>query len=144
VSDRIVGAVLFLLAIGYGVLALGYTSGFMTDPLGPSAFPKMLATLLAAASIYLIVRPDPGANWPRGLALLHQLFAVGILIAYAFVLEPIGFIPATFVVLTVLAVQLGTSYKPAAIMGAVASASLFVLFDRVLGLPLPMGTLFGD
>src|SRR5699024_3847711 len=118
-----------------------FHSGFVTDPLGPSVFPKLLAVLLALASIYLIVRPDPGAQWPRGLALVHLAFTLVVLIAYAFVLVPVGFIPTTFVALTVIAMQLGTRIAPAAIMGAVASVGLFAAFDLLLGLPLPAGTL---
>lgn len=142
-SDRIVGVLLFLLAVGYGLQARGFESGFVSDPLGPSAFPLLLAVLLAPSSIYLIVRPDRGADWPRGRALLHQVFTVAVLIGYAFVLVPVGFIPATFIALTVIAVQLGTRYLPAAAMGAVASVGLYALFDLALGLPLPMGTVFG-
>lgn len=142
-SDRIVGVFLFLLAIGYGLQARQYTSGFISDPLGPTAFPQLLAVLLGLGSIYLIVRPDPNADWPRGRALLHQLFTVGVLIAYAFVLEPLGFLPVTFVALTVIALQFGTRLLPAAAMGAVSSAVLFLLFDFLLGLPLPMGTVYG-
>lgn len=140
-SDRIVGVLLFFLAVGYGLQARGFHSGFMTDPLGPSAFPKLLAVLLGLASIYLIVRPDRGVQWPRGLALMHLAFTLVVLIAYAFVLVPIGFIPTTFVALVVIAIQVGTRVVPATIMGAVASVGLFATFDLLLGLPLPMGTL---
>lgn len=140
-SDRIVGIALFMLAVGYGLEARGFHSGIMTDPLGPSAFPKLLAVALGISSIYLIVRPDSGAQWPRGRALAHLVFTVLVLSAYAFVLMPIGFIPATFVVLTVLAVQLGTRIVPSAIMGGLASVGLFAAFDLLLGLPLPAGTL---
>jgi putative tricarboxylic transport membrane protein len=142
-SDRIVGVLLFVLAIGYGAATWGFTSAFTSDPLGPTAFPRLLAALLVIASVYLIVRPGPEAEWPRGPALLHQVLAVAVMIGYAFVLEPVGFIPATFAALTVIGAQLGARYLPAAVMGGVGSISLFVLFDLVLGLPLPMGTLFG-
>ncbi|MDX1606663.1 MAG: tripartite tricarboxylate transporter TctB family protein [Candidatus Competibacterales bacterium] len=142
-GDRIVGVGLFLLAVAYGLQARTYTSGFLTDPLGPTAFPQLLAVLLGLGSIYLIVRPDPDVDWPRGRALLHQLFTVGVLVAYAFVLEPLGFIPVTFVALTVIALQFDVRLLPAAVMGALASGGLFLLFDLLLGLPLPMGTVYG-
>ncbi len=142
-SDRIVGVFLFVLAIGYGWATWGFASPFTSDPLGPTAFPRLLAVSLVIPSVYLIVRPGPEADWPRGPALLHHVLAVGVLIAYAFVLEPIGFIPATFAAITVIAAQFGARYLAAATLGLVASIGLFVLFDVLLGLPLPMGALFG-
>ncbi len=142
-SDRITGVVLFALAVGYGIMARGYTSDFASEPLGPASFPTLLAVLLGATSIYLIVRPGPEADWPRGAALLHQIIAVAVLTGYAFALEPLGFLLSTAVVVAVIAVQLGTTWLRAGILGVGGSVALFVLFDWVLGLPLPTGTLYG-
>lgn len=140
-SDRIVGVLLFILAVGYGLQAGAFETMILTDPLGPAVFPQLLAILLGLASIYLIVRPDPGAQWPRGLALLHFCLTVIVLVIYAFVLEPVGFVVATFVALAVLAVQLGTRLVPAVVMGLLASFGLYATFDLFLGLPLPAGSL---
>lgn len=140
-SDRIVGIGLFILAVAYGLQARGFETAIITDPLGPSAFPLLLAVALGVASLYLIVRPEAGPQWPRRWVLMHLAIAVVVLIGYAFVLVPIGFIAATFLVLTLLAVQLGSRIAPSALMGILASVGLYVIFDRLLGLPLPAGTL---
>jgi len=142
-TDRVVGALLFALAVAYGLAGRGYESAFTSDPLGPSAFPQLLAALLAVTALVLLFRPGPGVDWPRGVALLRQVVAVGVLLAYAFVLEPLGFIPATAVAIAVVALQLGARYGQAALLGGVISVLLFVLFDLLLGLPLPAGALFG-
>lgn len=142
-TDRLVGALLFALAVAYGLVGRGYESAFTSDPLGPSAFPQLLAGLLAVTALVLLFRPGPGVEWPRGLALLRQVVAVGVLLAYAFVLEPLGFIPTTAVAIAVVALQLGARYGHAALLGVAVSAVLFVLFDLLLGLPLPAGALFG-
>lgn len=142
-SDRVVGACLFVLAVAYGVVGRGFESAFTSDPLGPSAFPQLLAVALGVTSLVLLFRPGPGVAWPRGLALLRQAVAVGVLVAYAFVLEPVGFIPTTALAVAVLAVQLGGRWVPAAALGVGVSVGLYVLFDPVLGLPLPAGALFG-
>ena len=42
-ADRITGIFLFILSVFYAVTATGYENEFMTDPLGPKAFPIMLA-----------------------------------------------------------------------------------------------------
>ncbi|MDX1654247.1 MAG: tripartite tricarboxylate transporter TctB family protein [Candidatus Competibacteraceae bacterium] len=143
-SDRIVGVLLLVLAIGYGLATGSFTSGFFSDSLGPAAFPRLLAILLGIASLYLILRPDPDADWPRGRALIHQLFTVGVLVAYAFLLELLGFLPTTFIALMVIALQLGRPLGAAALMGALGALGLFILFDLLLGLNLPLGSLFGD
>lgn len=143
-SERIVGVLLFALAVGYGWLARGYRSDFASDPLGPSSFPLLLAALLALSSIYLIVRPGPEPDWPQGRTLVHQIAAVIVLCAYAFALEPIGFLPGTFAAITVIAMQLGAGYRAALALGIGGSLVLYGVFDLALGLSLPMGTLFGD
>ncbi len=142
-TDRIVGALLFALAVAYGLAGRGYTSAFASGPLGPSAFPLLLAGFLGVTSLILIFRPDPGAPLPHGLALAKQALAVLTLVAYAFVLVPVGFIPATAVAIVVLALQLGATRRNAIILGVAMSVFLFGLFDWVLGLPLPVGVLFG-
>jgi len=142
-TDRIVGALLFALAVVYGLVGRGYTSDFQSDPLGPSAFPLLLSGLLGATALVLLFRPGPEAEWPRGQALVHQVAAVGILIAYAFMLEPVGFIPSTAVAIAVVALQLGATYRHSALLGGGMSVVLYTLFDPVLGLPLPAGALFG-
>lgn len=142
-TDRIVGACLFALAVAYGLTGRGYTSAFASGPLGPSAFPLLLALLLGVTSLVLIFRPDPGGNLPHGLALLRQALAVTVLIAYAFVLEPVGFIPSTAAAISVLALELGARLRNALILGVGMSVFLFVLFDPLLGLPLPTGEWFG-
>jgi len=142
-TDRIVGAFLFALAVAYGLAGRGYTSAFASGPLGPSAFPLLLAGFLGVTSLILIFRPDPGSPLPHGLALAKQALAVITLVAYAFVLEPIGFVPATAAAIVVLALQLGASRRNALILGGSISIILFGLFDWVLGLPLPVGVLFG-
>lgn len=142
-SDRVVGALLFVLAVAYGVVGRNYESAFTSDPLGPSAFPQLLAVALGITALVLLFRPGPGVEWPHGLALVRQIVAVAVLLAYAFVLEPVGFIPATAAAIAVLAVQLGGRWGPAAVLGLGVSIGLFILFDPVLGLPLPAGALFG-
>ncbi len=142
-TDRIVGACLFALAVAYGMTGRGYTSAFASGPLGPSAFPLLLAGFLGVTSLILIFRPDPGSPLPHGLALVKQALAVATLVAYAFVLEPVGFIPSTAAAIFVLALQLGATRRNALILGASISVFLFGLFDWVLGLPLPVGLLFG-
>jgi putative tricarboxylic transport membrane protein len=140
VSDRLTGLVLLALAVVYGVTAGGYQA-MIGDPLGPAAFPIALAIPLGALSLYLIVRPDAEPDWPRGRNLLKQGLALVTFVAYAYLLEPLGFLVSTFLAVMVLGWLLGARLWRAGAAGVAIAVVLFVLFDSLLGLPLPAGVL---
>lgn len=70
--------------------------------------------------------------------MMRQAAAIALLLAYAGFLEVVGFPLATFLAVTLLGRLLQTTWPKAAISGAVMSAVLFVTFDYVLDLPLPL------
>ena len=136
-SDRILGLVILGLAIWYGWTAGSYEASF-GDPLGPAAFPQMLAVPTALLSLFLILRPDPDPVWPERRQGLFQVVTIGVLIAYAFFLEDLGFVLATTIAVIAMSRLLGASWLKSAISGVVMAVGLFVLFDVLLGLPLPL------
>jgi putative tricarboxylic transport membrane protein len=111
------------------------------DPLGPAVFPIALAIPLALLSLYLIVRPDREPDWPRGRALLKQGLALVTFVAYAYLLEPVGFLVSTFLAVVILGRLLGARLWQAGAAAVAIAVVLFVLFDSLLGLPLPAGVL---
>lgn len=139
-SDRLTGLVLLLLAVAYGVTASGYEA-MIGDPLGPAVFLIVLAIPLGLFALYLIVRPDREPAWPRGPALLKQVLALVAFVAYAYLLEPLGFVVSTFLAVVVLGWLLGARLPEAGAAGVGIAVVLFVLFDTLLGLPLPAGVL---
>lgn len=136
-SDRITGAFFLALSIWYGIAAQGFEQGF-GDPVGPSAFPTLLAFPMGGFALWLIVRPDPEPTWPRGAALARQLGMLVAIIAYPLLLLPLGFPLATALGLFATSMLLNARPVNALIAAVVLSVGLFLLFDRVLGLPLPM------
>jgi putative tricarboxylic transport membrane protein len=140
VSDRLAGLALLALAVAYGVTAGGYQA-MIGDPLGPAVFPVALAIVLGLLSLYLIVRPDAEPDWPRGRALVKQALTVAAFVAYAWLLEPLGFLVSSFLAVVVLGWLLGARLWQAAAAGAAIAVVLFVTFDTLLGLPLPAGVL---
>jgi putative tricarboxylic transport membrane protein len=139
-SDRLAGLVLLVLAAAYGVTASGFQA-MIGDPLGPAVFPLVLAVPLAVFSLYLLFRPDAEPGWPRGRALLKQALAVAALLAYAYLLEPLGFVLATLLAVVALGCLLGARLWQAGVAGAIIAVVLFVLFNNLLSLPLPTGVL---
>ncbi|HKI57125.1 MAG TPA: tripartite tricarboxylate transporter TctB family protein [Trueperaceae bacterium] len=142
-TDRFTAAFLLILAVAYGLHARSFRTNFITDPLGPQAWPIMLAVFLALLASYLLVRPRSDARWPHRIVLLRQLVLVAALVGYALLLDPIGFLAATVLVVAFMALLLGARWWQAGTTGLVSSAALYLLFNSVLGLPLPVGALFG-
>lgn len=142
-SLRIFGAAVFVIAAFYTWYGKGYTVVF-GDVLGPSVFPVILGipAMLLAASLVLV--PGGTVSWPDRSHLARQAAALVVLLGYAWLLKPLGFVPATFALIAALAVVLGGALRPALGLGAVLALGLWALFDKVLGLPLAfLGTVFG-
>ena len=139
-SDRLTGLVLLLLAVAYGVTASGYEA-MIGDPLGPAVFPIVLAIPLGLFAVYLVLRPDREPAWPRGPALRKQVLAFVAFVAYVYLLEPLGFVVSTFLAVVVVGRLLGARLPEAGAAGVGIAVVLFVLFDTLLGLPLPAGVL---
>ena len=98
----------------------------------------MLAVPTALLSLFLILRPDPDPVWAERRQGLFQLVTVAVLIAYAFFLEDLGFVLATTIAVIAMSRLLGANWLKSAISGVVMAVGLFVLFDTLLGLPLPL------
>lgn len=135
-TDRIVGLILLAGSIWYGITATGYEASF-GDPLGPAAFPMMLSIPAGLLSLALILRPDAEPAWVTGWPLLRQTAAVCLLVTYAAFLEVLGFPLATFLAVTLFSRLLRSTWVNAAVSGAAMSVVLFLVFDGLLGLPLP-------
>ncbi|ORE93505.1 tripartite tricarboxylate transporter TctB family protein [Acuticoccus yangtzensis] len=136
-SDRILGILFLGLSIWYGYTAGSYEASF-GDPLGPSAFPQIISVPAALVSLGLIFRPDPDPAWSRGTVLLRQVAALVLFVAYALTLVPLGFVLSTFLAVSLFAKLMGAPWVKAGVAGLILSPALFVLFDVLLGLPLPL------
>ncbi len=141
-DDRLLGIVLLLVSFVYGWEAVHFPEPFGgAEVVGPETFPILLALILGLSSVYLIVKPDPNGEWPV-LSMLGQLLMVIVVLAiFAAILEPIGFIPATIFLVSVLCWRMGTQPKSALITGVSCAISVFLLFNFVLDLHLPAGIL---
>lgn len=142
-ADRISGLLLLAVAVWCGIESRTFATGALSGPVGPGAFPLLLAVLLGAFSLSLVVRPDPDPEpppaivWTRGGAILVSA------VAYAYLLAPLGFVFATSLEFTMIGIFFGGRPARTAAVGVGVTLATFYLFDRVLGLPLPTGTLFG-
>ena len=142
-TDRLAGICFFLLAAGYVWLSAGYTAGF-GDPLGPAIFPRVIGIPAILLGLSLMIWPRHNAIWVGPAGLLRQAAALGLLLGYALLLEPVGFVPSTFAAVLGLGLLMGAPPVRGLLTAGIAAPGLYLLFDRLMGLPLPMiGTWFG-
>ena len=147
-SDLAAAAILLALA-GYIFLAAG-AMPFGTARVPQTAFfPKCLAVLLAVLSVIVLVRPFAGGvkdtvgadEIPvRGWLRIGATLAV--LIGFALVLEPLGFLASTFLLMFLLLRAIEPQPWRNVIAIAVATSLIsYGLFSWLLGVPLPAGVL---
>lgn len=138
-SDRIFGGIGLVLAIFFGIQATMIEVAFMSDAVGPSVFPIIVATIMGLASIYFLVKPDPAPDWPQAGRLAEIGFAVVVLFAYAQLLPVLGFVVATMFAAGYLAWRLGSKPLEAVLVGIGTSVGIYVVFRLILGLSLARG-----
>lgn len=142
-TDRLAGVCFFLLATGYVWVSTGYTAGF-GDPLGPAIFPRVIGIPAVLLGLSLMIWPRHNAEWAATDGLLRQGAALVLLLGYALLLEPLGFVPSTFAAVLGLGLLMGAPPIKGFLTAGLAAPGLYLLFDRLMGLPLPViGTWFG-
>ena len=138
-SDRIFASICIALAL---LMAWGATvieESFIQDPLGPKAFPLVIAVVLAACGVAMLLRPDEEPVWPRRRKQIQLLWTIGAMVLYVQFLPSAGFLIATAIGAGFLSWQLGASIKQACWGGGGISVSIYVVFKLVLGLSLARG-----
>jgi putative tricarboxylic transport membrane protein len=138
-SDRLFGGITLLVALAFIAGATQIEAGLIFDSLGPSAFPIIIGVLLAISSVYLIVRPDPEPDWPAARRVVEIVLALVVMLAYTFLLEPLGFVLATAIAASLLSWRLGAPLAIAGISGVGVAVGIYVVFHLILGLPLARG-----
>lgn len=140
-SDRIFGVVGLMLAIGYAWAALLIEESFLSDAVGPKAFPLIIAGILGLSSLVVIAKPDSEPHWPAFGRLVEIAAAVLVMIVYAIALPEIGFVIATALAAGYLTWRLGTAPLASLVSGTLTSAGIYTVFHLILGLSLAKGPL---
>jgi putative tricarboxylic transport membrane protein len=144
-ADRILGLVGLILAAGMAWLARGYEAPISYEPVGPAAFPLVLALLMALLSGWMVVRPAAGSQASAepevpGSA-LKVLALVAAMLVYAGLFQWLGFVLATTLMALPVGMVFGGGWRQSLAGGAGLGVSLFWLFDRVFDVTLPAGLL---
>ncbi|WP_386683011.1 tripartite tricarboxylate transporter TctB family protein [Loktanella sp. R86503] len=140
-TDRIFGVVGLLLAIGFALAAMTIKESFLSDAVGPKAFPLIIAAVLGLSSAVIALRPDESPQWPA-LSRLVEIFAAAVvMVLYAQLLPAVGFVIATFFASAYLTWRLGSGLVGSLLTGVGTSLGIYVVFHLVLGLSLARGPL---
>ena len=116
-SDRIFGLFGIALALGFALSAMVIEESFLSDAVGPKAFPLIIATILGLSSAVIALRPDPEPTWPALGRLAEIGAAVLVMVIYAEALPIVGFVASTAVAAAYLARRLGSRPLEAVLVG---------------------------
>jgi putative tricarboxylic transport membrane protein len=140
-SDRILGAVCIVMAAAMAWFAQAYAPPFSYEPVGPRAFPRLLAGLMAVAGIWLVIKPSIVGNpFAKGAVKLIAASAVTVFV-YALLFQILGFTLATALMAVPVGMAFGGSWKQSLLGGIGLGLGLFLLFDKLLDVVLPTGLL---
>jgi hypothetical protein len=149
-ADRRLGAALVLMALGWLWLVQTEIPGSDAGWPGPRGFPVLLGIVLAALGAWMTAFPgrrpvDPGFKAPdaesrRSAAVAAGTF--GLLVLDAFLLERAGFLVATIGIITLAMTVVLRMRRWVFIAGFAVMFSLgcWVIFNALLGIPLPRGS----
>jgi len=140
-SGRVAAAILLLFAAILAIATSQIEYAFSSDPLGPKAFPHLLAAVLAICALWYFLSPGHADPWPQAGTLLSAFGLIVVTAASVAVMDHIGFLPAAFVVCAWAAYLFGASVGGAVLIGVAQAVFWFALFKYALGTYLPAGTL---
>ena len=137
------GAILASLSLLFAVEARDFETAFIADPIGPKAFPVGIGLLafLSGLALFFTRRGEPREPMDSPAKLRASLL-VATLFTYAVLLEPLGFIVSTVLVMTVLVVLFHGRFLHGLAFGLLIGVAVFFLFGYGLSMPLPLGRLF--
>lgn len=143
-ADRMLGIALIGLAAFIAVQAMQLKTTFSYEPVGPKAFPIVLAIVLALLALVMVFRPGPDGEWPHKALALRLLLVLALLLAYAVLFTQLGFIVSSLLAVTALARLFGASWVKALTTGVLMAVVGYFLFTTALGISLPTGYWFAS
>ena len=127
-------------------MAWPYQAAFSYEPVGPRAFPLLMLALMGLGLTYMIFRPSPVVHSEDDPKLDREtLTKIGLcivlLLIFAGTFEPLGFILSSILVGIPLARLYGGRWLPSSVIISLVSVGLYLLFDKAMDVPLPLGLL---
>ena len=145
-AQRVFASALLLVCAGLEAMAWPYQAAFSYEPVGPRAFPLLMLALMGLGLAYMIFRPSPVVHSEDDPKLDREtLTKIGLcivlLLIFAGTFEPLGFILSSILVGIPLARLYGGRWLPSSVIISLVSVGLYLLFDKAMDVPLPLGLL---
>jgi len=143
--QRSFSVLLLLICAALAVVAFGYQAAFSYEPVGPRAWPLILLALLGLSALALLFSKQDAVREEK-TAKDHYLSAkvalcVVLLLIYAALFETLGFIPSAMLLGMGLARLYDGRWWVSVVSGLILGIGLYLLFDKALDVPLPLGVL---
>jgi len=154
-GDVVIGVILFLIAIWYGLEAQSFRPGRAGDP-GAGMFPTLLALLLGALALWqitssLVAAPDEEEADPERRAYQRAIARAGFIraaiaailsVAFVALFETLGYIIATALYAAAISLLFRRDNLLITLFASAgAVAFLYLMFGVFLNARLPMGLL---
>ncbi|MBY6058552.1 tripartite tricarboxylate transporter TctB family protein [Leisingera daeponensis] len=148
--DRWIALVILMICLAYGYAAFFTMDAalppFMRhNPIWPSTFPKILSVMAVLAALFVLLGFEKGAEDPKPMDINYRrltdyklgqaLALLALMAAYALLLRPAGFLPATVGFLAAGACILGERKLHIMLpVAALAAGVVWYLVQEVLGI----------
>jgi putative tricarboxylic transport membrane protein len=151
-GDFILGLIGVLIATGiFGMsVQIGRMEG---QTIGADFLPKIVSIILLICSLFTAIN-----GWKQSRSYVEKtaeyssngkgiLTMIVVMLIYAYVLKPIGFIPATivfvFIAISLMTKKTETSYPKIALISVISVVAIYLIFTQLFGIRLPQGILRG-
>ncbi|MCO7504744.1 MULTISPECIES: tripartite tricarboxylate transporter TctB family protein [unclassified Pseudomonas] len=146
ILQRLFALTLLAACAALAVMAWPYQAAFSYEPVGPRAYPLLMLGLMAIALLYLAIRPTPIVRKDDEpeldrASLIKIGLCTGLLLVFAATFESLGFILSSALIGIPMARLYGGRWLPSAVIVGLMSIALYLLFDRAMDVPLPLGLL---
>lgn len=115
---------------------------------GPAVFPVLVGSLMAVCGIAIALgigrafeAPDPDDAVPPRFAGARTVLPPLLLVAYALLVERLGFLPTAAALVAITAFAFGASWRLVLPLAVVAPLGVHAVFAKLLRVPLPDGFL---
>ena len=147
-NDIIAGGIFIVLGIFIFTQTFSYPSPEKGHP-GPDLFPNLLALLFIIFGGVLIFKTrklfarveEISEAPPRPKKIINAFFVMGIIVVFVALVNLLGFLVTSAVLLFVLMKKLGVSLLKSAITSIVLTLFINLMFSKILRVPLPPGIL---
>ncbi|WP_300733561.1 tripartite tricarboxylate transporter TctB family protein [Pseudomonas sp.] len=144
--QRIFASVMLVICAALALMAWPYQASFSYEPVGPRAFPLLMLALMSLGLIYMIFRPTPIVHSEDDPQLDRETLTkiglcVVLLLIFAGTFESLGFILSSALIGIPMARLYGGRWLPSIVITSLVSVGLYLLFDKAMDVPLPLGLL---